>query len=81
MNGACKLNNKNMRNIRREADYQCVVIDLALLGIITKEQCEMLIGTGIPANVVLPDGSSKLNEQVETTVTKAKSKASSTLED
>ena len=58
MLGACRLNNKSMRGIRRESVYQCLAIDLAMLGVISKEECEMLIGSGIPKNVLLPDGSS-----------------------
>lgn len=58
MLGTCKLNNKNMRNIRREAAYQCLAIDLAMLGVISKEECEMLIGSGIPKGLVLPNGES-----------------------
>lgn len=57
MLGACKLNNKTMRNIRREQVYQCMAIDLAMLGVISKEECETLIGSGIPDNLTLPDGS------------------------
>ena len=57
MLGACKLNNKSMRNIRREASYQCMAIDLAMLGVISKEECEMLIGCGIPKGLILPNGS------------------------
>ena len=57
MTGACRLNNKSMRNIRREAAYQCLAIDLAMLGVISKEECEMLIGCGIPKGLILPDGS------------------------
>ena len=56
MTGACRLNNKNMRNLRREAVYQCLAVDLAMLGVISKEECEMLIGSGIPNGLVLPNG-------------------------
>ena len=56
MTGACKLNNKTMRNIRRDQSYQCMAIDLAMLGVISKEECEMLIGSGIPKNLMLPNG-------------------------
>ena len=56
MNGACKLNNKNMRNIRKNEAYQCLAIDFAMLGVISKEECEMLIGSGIPRGLVLPNG-------------------------
>lgn len=56
MTGTCRLNNKSMRNIRRNEVYQCLAIDLAMLGVISKEECEMLIGGGIPSNLVLPNG-------------------------
>lgn len=56
MTGRCTLNNMNMRNIRRSQDYQCVIIDLAMLGIVSKEEAEMLIGSGIPMNLRLPNG-------------------------
>lgn len=53
---ACRLNNKNMRGIRRSEEYQCVMVDLAMLGVISKEECEMLIGGSIPKNLTLPNG-------------------------
>lgn len=53
---ACKLNNKNMRNLRRSEEYQCVMVDLAMLGVISKEECEMMIGGRIPNNLTLPNG-------------------------
>ena len=56
MLGACRLNNKSMRAIRREAAYQTMAIDLAMLGVISKEECEMLIGSGIPKGLLLPNG-------------------------
>lgn len=55
MTGSCKLNNKSMRNVRREQVYQCLVIDLHLLGKISKEECERLIGGGVPAGLFLPE--------------------------
>ena len=60
MLGSCRLNNKSMRNVRRTDAYQAMAIDLALLGVITKEDCEMLLDGGIPSGITLPDGSSKL---------------------
>ena len=63
MLGSCRLNNKSMRNIRRTDAYQAIAIDLALLGVITKEECEMLLDGGIPSGIVLPDGSSKLTSE------------------
>jgi len=56
MTGTCRLNNKVMRNIRKEQIYQALAIDLAMLGVISKEECEMLIGSGIPNGLVLPNG-------------------------
>ena len=63
MLGSCRLNNKAMRNVRRTDTYQAIAIDLALLGVITKEECEMLLDGGIPSGIVLPDGSSKLTSE------------------
>ena len=63
MLGTCRLNNKAMRNVRRTDAYQAVAIDLALLGVITKEECEMLLDGGIPSGITLPDGSSRLESE------------------
>ena len=63
MLGSCSLNNKSMRNVRRTDAYQAVAIDLALLGVITKEECEMLLDGGIPSGITLPDGSSRLESE------------------
>ena len=63
MLGSCRLNNKSMRNIRRTDAYQAIAIDLALLGVITEEECEMLLDGGIPSGITLPDGSSKLTSE------------------
>ena len=63
MLGSCRLNNKSMRNIRRTDAYQAIAIDLALLGVISKEECEMLLDGGIPSGIALPDGSSKLTSE------------------
>jgi hypothetical protein len=52
-----------MRNIRRTEAYQAIAIDLALLGVISKEECEMLLDGGIPSGIVLPDGTSKLTSE------------------
>lgn len=56
MLGSCRLNNKSMRNVRRSEVYQAMAIDLAMLGVISKEECEMLLGSGIPEGIVLPNG-------------------------
>lgn len=58
MLGTCRLNNKSMRNIRRTPEYQCLVIDLAMLSVISREEAEMLLGSGIPNNLLLPNGTS-----------------------
>ena len=63
MLGSCRLNNKSMRNVRRTETYQAVAIDLALLGVISKEECEMLLDGGIPSGITLPDGSSKITSE------------------
>ena len=63
MLGSCRLNNKSMRNVRRTETYQAMAIDLALLGVISKEECEMLLDGGIPSCITLPDGSSKLTSE------------------
>ena len=63
MLGSCRLNNKSMRNVRRTDAYQAIAIDLALLGVITKEECEMLLDGGIPSGITLPNGSSKLTSE------------------
>lgn len=57
MTGACRLNNKLMRNIRKDTTYQAMAVDLAMLGVISKEECETLLGSGIPKGLTLPDGS------------------------
>jgi hypothetical protein len=56
MIGSCRLNNKSMRGVRRTEAYQAMAIDLAMLGVISKEECEMLIGGGIPDGIFLPNG-------------------------
>ena len=63
MFGSWILNKKSMRNVRRTDAYQAVAIDLALLGVITKEECEILLDGGIPSGITLPDGSSKLTSE------------------
>lgn len=67
MVGTCRLNNKSMRNLRRSSEYQCLVIDLAMLGILSKEECEMLIGSGIPEGLILPNGKNSIVSEKEIT--------------
>ena len=63
MQASCKLNNKSMRSLRRSQEYQCVMIDLMNLGVITKDQCVQLIGSGVPNGLVLPGETPKPVEQ------------------
>ena len=66
MLGTCRLNNKTMRNLRRDQIYQCLVIDLAMLGVLSQDEAELLIGSGIPKNLLLPDGTpGKLIKEAE----------------
>lgn len=67
MVGTCRLNNKSMRNLRRSQEYQCIVIDLAMLGIVSKEEAEMLIGSGIPEGLILPNGKNNMVSEEDLT--------------
>ncbi len=53
MTGACKLNNKSMRNLRKDHVYQCLVIDLCSAGVLSEEKAEQLLGCGIPKGLVV----------------------------
>lgn len=44
----CKLNNKSMRVHRQDQLYQCLMIDLCNMGVISEAQCEAAIGGAIP---------------------------------
>jgi hypothetical protein len=50
-----RLNNLSMSYQRREPVYEAVLTDLALMGIITREQCEALTGTKIGETTRLPE--------------------------
>lgn len=67
MMGTCRLNNKSMRNLRRSQEYQCMIIDLAMLGIVSKEEAEMLIGSGIPEGLILPNGKNNMVSEEDLT--------------
>lgn len=54
MTGTCRLNNKSMRNYRRDPLYQTIMVDLMLLGKISEKECEELIGSGVPRGLMLP---------------------------
>lgn len=51
----CRINNLTARNVRRDASYQMVLIDLALIGAIKKEDAECLLGYEIPSYIQLPN--------------------------
>jgi len=72
MNGRCALNNMNMRNLRRSQEYQCVIVDLAMLGIVSKEEAEMLLGSGVPMNLRLPNGKNNMVSEADLTKEPAK---------
>ena len=65
MQASCKLNNKSMRALRRSQEYQCIMIDLMNLGVITKDQCVQLIGSGVPNGLILPGETPKPVEQTK----------------
>lgn len=50
------LNNMTLRNSRRTQQYQAVLTDLALAGVISREKAEMILGYEIPEYLQLPDG-------------------------
>ena len=50
----CRINNLAARNIRREASYQMVLIDLANAGAIDVRVAEALLGYKIPDYISLP---------------------------
>lgn len=43
-----RFNNRMLRNMRREPEYQAVITDLTLLGVITKEQAHKVLGYDVP---------------------------------
>lgn len=43
-----RLNNRMLRNMRKEPEYQAVITDLTLLGVITKEQAHKVLGYDVP---------------------------------
>lgn len=46
----------NMRFLRQSDVYEAVMVDLALLGGIPKETCEILTGRKFPEYITLPEG-------------------------
>lgn len=49
-----KLNNQRLDNQRREIFYESIMTDLALMGIITKEQAKAVLGFEIADDLKLP---------------------------
>lgn len=50
----CFLNNYYMKNERNSRQYQAIMIDLALAGVIDKSVAEQLLGYEIPSSIVSP---------------------------
>ena len=67
-----RLNNRMLRNMRRETEYQAVITDLTLLGIITKEQAHKVLGYDVPDYLSL-DAVSGVVSTAKSTTTSASS--------
>ena len=48
----CKLTRMSLRNIRKDKQYQCIIIDLVRTGIISKSTAEGLLSYTIPAGLL-----------------------------
>ena len=48
----CKLTRMSLRNIRKDKQYQCIVIDFVRTGVIGKSKAEELLGYTIPAGLL-----------------------------
>lgn len=48
----CKLTRMSLRNIRKDKQYQCIVIDFVRTGVISKSEAEELLGYTIPAGLL-----------------------------
>lgn len=70
----CRINNLAARNIRREAAYQMVLIDLANAGAIDTRVAEALLGYKIPDYITLPKSFESLDAKVEEPKKSAKTK-------
>lgn len=64
-----RLNNRMLRNMRRETEYQAVITDLTLLGIITKEQAHKVLGYDVPDYLSLDAASGVVSKSTSTTTT------------
>lgn len=72
-----RLNNRMLRNMRRETEYQAVITDLTLLGIITKEQAHKVLGYDVPDYLSLD----AVSGVVSTSTSKSKSTTTSASSD
>lgn len=50
----CRLNNRKMRALRRDLNYEVIMTDLYLIGAIPKEVAEKLIGREISPHLTSP---------------------------
>lgn len=48
----CKLTRMSLRNIRKDRQYQCIIIDLVRTGVISKSKAEELLNYTIPAGLL-----------------------------
>ena len=48
----CKLTRMSLRNIRKDKQYQCIIIDLVRTGVISKSTAEGLLSYTIPAGLL-----------------------------
>ena len=48
----CKLTRMSLRNIRKDIQYQCIIIDLVRTGVISKSAAEGLLNCTIPAGLL-----------------------------
>lgn len=62
-----RLNNRMLRNIRKEPEYQAVITDLTLLGVITKEQAHKVLGYDVPDYLSLDAVSGVVSKSKSTT--------------
>ena len=61
-----RLNNRMLRNMRKEPEYQAVITDLTLLGIITEEQAHKVLGYDVPDYLSLGAASGVVSKSTST---------------
>ena len=72
-----RLNNRMLRNMRREPEYQAVITDLTLLGVIKKEQAHKVLGYDVPDYLSLDVVSGVVSKSKATTTTPTTSTSAS----